>query len=91
MFTLIDELKDEGITYVAPWRPAPPSPNDVASGTNRPIEIIVSQSDTGSGNAAGASSTTDMEAVTSSDFGSMSLDEPHSLERTSMCRIMCIN
>ena len=75
MHAFVNELKEEGITYVAPWRPAPPTDPAADSGGDRSPEVTRSQPEEG---AVGHDINN-----TSSDFGSMVLEEAPSLERTS--------
>lgn len=80
MHAFVALLKEEGVTYIAPWRPSasaavqPAEPStppqaDVTTGDEPEVEEEVE-------GAVGYNL-----ATTSSDFGSMSIDEAAALER----------
>jgi len=71
MHTFIEECRSEGITYVAPWRP---QPGKASQEEERPAEDQAEELVEG---ATGI-------ATTSSDFGSMSLEEAAKLARSRM-------
>lgn len=83
----INELKEEGITYVAPWRPKPQVDGQVPTVENATASAL--EQEHAEEGAVGYDLTT-----TSSDFGSMCLEEAASIERSSkrqshMLRTMC--
>ncbi|XP_067928437.1 SEC14-like protein 1 isoform X2 [Watersipora subatra] len=74
MHAFVNELKEEGVTYVAPWRPtpsaaAPETPSIVDQDAEEPVAFELE------------GATGDDLATTSSDFGSMCMEEAASLER----------
>lgn len=77
MHSFISELRAEGVTYVAPWRPVPQLEVPSSAGTSAlPSGDGQVPAQTSAEGAVGY----DL-ATTSSDFGSMSLEEAVTLER----------
>lgn len=76
MHAFINQLREEGVDYIAPWRPTPqidaPAANDETN--SFPEQAAPAEGAVGY----------DL-ATTSSDFGSMCLEEAVNLERASKC------
>jgi len=79
MHSFINELRAEGVTYVAPWMASPPSH------TQREESLEGAESSEKGEMCANTEGAIGYHlASTSSDFGSMSLDQIDRLERSSM-------
>mgnify|MGYP001793975607 CR=1 FL=1 len=86
MHAFIALLKEEGVTYVAPWRPPAQPAIQPTEGSTPPQPKFSTGEETGDEEETeGAVGYT--LATTSSDFGSMSIDEAAALERARKSKI----